>query len=185
MGLLQTPLNNHVNICWSIAKHCVQTIFPDINGKCEAIRRRKIHIFINCFPGIQTEREVYNIFVDRKHLYLFHLISNMTEESNARVVPFCAASLPGMWERTVTISSAGKIFSATGWKLGWSIGPANLIHCQQMIHQNCLYTCPTMLQVLSTQCLPNHTTGTVNSMPAQPYHRYCKLNACPTIPQVL
>lgn len=28
-----------------------------------------------------------------------------------------AASLPGMWERTVTIGSAGKSFSATGWKV--------------------------------------------------------------------
>lgn len=28
-----------------------------------------------------------------------------------------AASLPGMWERTLTIGSAGKTFSATGWKV--------------------------------------------------------------------
>ena len=28
-----------------------------------------------------------------------------------------AATLPGMWERTVTVSSAGKTFSATGWKV--------------------------------------------------------------------
>ena len=37
------------------------------------------------------------------------------------------ASLPGMWERTITISSAGKTFSATGWQVGWSIGPPDLI----------------------------------------------------------
>lgn len=30
---------------------------------------------------------------------------------------FLTASLPGMWERTVTIGSAGKTFSATGWKV--------------------------------------------------------------------
>ena len=34
------------------------------------------------------------------------------------------AGLPGMWDRTVTISSAGKTFSATGWKVGWIVGPA-------------------------------------------------------------
>lgn len=33
---------------------------------------------------------------------------------------FLTASLPGMWERTVTIGSAGKTFSATGWKVSWS-----------------------------------------------------------------
>lgn len=37
------------------------------------------------------------------------------------------ASLPGMWERTITISSAGKTFSATGWQVGWCIGPKRLI----------------------------------------------------------
>jgi N-succinyldiaminopimelate aminotransferase len=42
-----------------------------------------------------------------------------------RHVPIC--SLPGMWDRTVTISSAGKTFSFTGWKVGWVTGPADLV----------------------------------------------------------
>ena len=37
------------------------------------------------------------------------------------------ATLPGMFERTVTISSAGKTFSLTGWKVGWASGPADLV----------------------------------------------------------
>lgn len=37
------------------------------------------------------------------------------------------ATLPGMWERTVTVGSAGKMFSATGWRIGWLIGPSWLI----------------------------------------------------------
>ncbi|MFT4164824.1 MAG: pyridoxal phosphate-dependent aminotransferase [Microlunatus sp.] len=37
------------------------------------------------------------------------------------------ASFPGMRERTIRISSAGKTFSATGWKIGWALGPAQLI----------------------------------------------------------
>jgi N-succinyldiaminopimelate aminotransferase len=40
-------------------------------------------------------------------------------------VPIC--TLPGMWERTVSISSAGKTFSFTGWKVGWVTGPAELV----------------------------------------------------------
>ncbi|KAE8610674.1 hypothetical protein XENTR_v10012201 [Xenopus tropicalis] len=56
------------------------------------------------------------------------------------------ATLPGMWERTITIGSAGKAFSVTGWKLGWSIGPAHLIRHLQTVQQNCIYTCPTPLQ---------------------------------------
>ena len=37
------------------------------------------------------------------------------------------ASLPGMRERTLRISSAGKTFSCTGWKVGWATGPAELV----------------------------------------------------------
>lgn len=37
------------------------------------------------------------------------------------------ATLPGMAERTVSVSSAGKTFSVTGWKIGWATGPAELI----------------------------------------------------------
>ncbi|KAI0638307.1 PLP-dependent transferase [Trametes polyzona] len=37
------------------------------------------------------------------------------------------ATLPGMWDRTVTVGSAGKMFAATGWRVGWLIGPASII----------------------------------------------------------
>lgn len=56
------------------------------------------------------------------------------------------ASLPEMWERTITVGSAGKTFSVTGWKLGWCYGPANLMRYVQLFHQNCIYTCPTPIQ---------------------------------------
>ncbi|HET9897564.1 MAG TPA: pyridoxal phosphate-dependent aminotransferase [Streptosporangiaceae bacterium] len=44
---------------------------------------------------------------------------------NGEHVPIC--SLPGMRERTATISSAGKTFSFTGWKIGWLTGTAQMI----------------------------------------------------------
>lgn len=37
------------------------------------------------------------------------------------------ATLPGMAERTLTLSSAGKSWSVTGWKIGWATGPADLV----------------------------------------------------------
>jgi N-succinyldiaminopimelate aminotransferase len=45
---------------------------------------------------------------------------------NAEHLPL--ASFPGMRERTVRISSAGKTFSVTGWKIGWALGTAELIN---------------------------------------------------------
>nr|XP_020465741.1 kynurenine--oxoglutarate transaminase 3 isoform X3 [Monopterus albus] len=63
------------------------------------------------------------------------------------------ATLPGMWDRTITIGSAGKMFSVTGWKLGWSIGPGHLIKHLQTVLTNMLYTCPTPLQEAVAQAL--------------------------------
>ena len=60
---------------------------------------------------------------------------------------YVAATLPGMWDRTVTIGSAGKTFSVTGWKLGWSIGPKHLIRGLRMAHNINTSVCPTVLQV--------------------------------------
>ncbi len=45
------------------------------------------------------------------------------------------ATLPGMFERTVTVSSAGKLFSATGWKIGWVYGNPDLIEGVARAHQ--------------------------------------------------
>ncbi|KAK4293330.1 hypothetical protein Pmani_033965 [Petrolisthes manimaculis] len=56
------------------------------------------------------------------------------------------ATLPDMWERTVTIGSAGKTFSVTGWKTGWAYGPAHLMKGPQVIHQHSVYTCTTPVQ---------------------------------------
>ncbi|XP_037607938.1 kynurenine--oxoglutarate transaminase 1-like [Sebastes umbrosus] len=56
------------------------------------------------------------------------------------------ATLPGMWERTITISSGGKTFSATGWKVGWAIGSRHIMKHLKTIHQNCVYHCPTAAQ---------------------------------------
>jgi N-succinyldiaminopimelate aminotransferase len=45
------------------------------------------------------------------------------------------ATLSDMFERTVTVSSAGKLFSATGWKIGWVSGPAALVDGVARAHQ--------------------------------------------------
>ncbi|XP_055964776.1 kynurenine--oxoglutarate transaminase 1 isoform X1 [Sorex fumeus] len=61
------------------------------------------------------------------------------------------ASLPGMWERTLTIGSAGKTFSATGWKVGWVLGPDHLLKHLRTVHQNSVYHCPTQAQAAVAQ----------------------------------
>jgi aspartate/methionine/tyrosine aminotransferase len=45
------------------------------------------------------------------------------------------ASLNGMRERTITIGSAGKIFSVTGWRIGWAVAPTQITQAMRGAHQ--------------------------------------------------
>jgi N-succinyldiaminopimelate aminotransferase len=49
------------------------------------------------------------------------------------------ATLPGAWPRTITISSGGKTFSTTGWKVGWLTAPAPLVTAVLAVKQFLTY----------------------------------------------
>lgn len=63
------------------------------------------------------------------------------------------ASLPDMWERTLTINSIGKTFSVTGWKIGYAVGPAPLIQALCRAHQWATFATSTPLQEASAVAL--------------------------------
>jgi N-succinyldiaminopimelate aminotransferase len=56
------------------------------------------------------------------------------------------ATLPGMWERTLSLSSAGKSYSVTGWKVGWATGPAELVSALLAAKQWLTFTSGAPLQ---------------------------------------
>jgi aspartate/methionine/tyrosine aminotransferase len=56
------------------------------------------------------------------------------------------ATVPGMRDRCVRIGSAGKIFSLTGWKVGWVCGPRELVSVVTKAHQFLTFTTPPALQ---------------------------------------
>jgi len=87
------------------------------------------------FDVLAIADEVYEhiIFDGRKHLRL--------------------SSLPGMWERTLTLSGASKTFSSTGWRIGWAIGPALLQEVLNLGRQFSVFCAPTPLQVSIARCL--------------------------------
>lgn len=58
----------------------------------------------------------------------------------------CMASLPGMYERTVTMNSIGKTFSLTGWKIGWAIAPPHLTWGFRQAHSFLTFATSTPMQ---------------------------------------
>lgn len=66
------------------------------------------------------------------------------------------ATLEGMFERTVRVGSAGKMFSLTGWKVGWVEGPAALISAVSKAHQFLTFTTSPALQIAVAEGLNNH-----------------------------
>jgi N-succinyldiaminopimelate aminotransferase len=57
------------------------------------------------------------------------------------------ATLPGMWERTLTLGGAGKTFSCTGWRIGWVIGPAPLQYAICRLRQFTVFAAATPFQL--------------------------------------
>jgi aspartate/methionine/tyrosine aminotransferase len=79
-----------------------------------------------------------------------HDVTVVTDEVYERMVyegeHIRMATLPGMWDRTLTLSSIGKSFSLTGWKTGWAIGPDHLTAAVRAAHQYLTFTTPNPMQ---------------------------------------
>ncbi len=65
------------------------------------------------------------------------------------------ASVPGMWERTVTVNGFSKAFSMTGWRLGYACAPAPLAAQMTKIHQYAIMCAPTTSQDAAVEALKN------------------------------
>jgi len=63
------------------------------------------------------------------------------------------ASLPGMWERTVTLNGFSKAFAMTGWRVGYACAPKELLSVMLKIHQYGIMCAPRMGQVAALEAL--------------------------------
>jgi kynurenine---oxoglutarate transaminase / cysteine-S-conjugate beta-lyase / glutamine---phenylpyruvate transaminase len=96
------------------------------------------------------------VLSDEVYKYIVHA---PPKEQHVGDSPLCAghthfASLPGMWDRTITISSAGKTFSATGWQVGWCIGPSRLIGPIHQLLPYVQFCASTVIQEALARSLP-------------------------------
>merc|ERR1712032_553072 len=105
------------------------------------------------------------VLSDEVYKYIVH---SPPKEETLGDSPLCMghthfASLPGMWDRTITISSAGKTFSATGWQVGWCIGPKHLVGAIHRLLPYVQFCASTVVQEALARSLP---------LADQPYESY-------------
>jgi N-succinyldiaminopimelate aminotransferase len=112
----------------------------DLDELRKAITARTRVILLNSPhnpTGMVFNREELQMVADIAQEYDLIVISDEVYEhlvfDNAQHIPI--ASLPGMRERTITISSGGKTFNTTGWKIGWACAPSHLLHATRMAKQ--------------------------------------------------
>ncbi len=63
------------------------------------------------------------------------------------------ATLKGLFDRTIAVSSSGKTFACTGWKVGWAVAPEALIEPLKVIQMNAQFCVSTPAQKAVSECL--------------------------------
>ncbi len=104
---------------------------PDLDALRAAVTDRTRIILVNTPhnpTGTVFDREALDLIVQLAHEHDAIIVTDEVYEHltfGATHTPI--ATLSGAFERTVTISSGGKTFSTTGWKVGWIVAPARLV----------------------------------------------------------
>ncbi len=65
----------------------------------------------------------------------------------------CFASLPGMYQRTVVLQGFSKAYAMTGWRIGYLLGPAELVGEMRKVHQYLIMSAPTVAQWAAVKAL--------------------------------
>ncbi len=124
--------------------------FPDLAALETAFTDRTKVVLLNNPhnpTGAVFPREVLQRVVElaQKHDCLI-ITDDVYEHLTFGVGHIPVATLPGATDRTITISSAGKTFSFTGWKIGWVSGPEHLVAAVRTVKQFLTYSSGTPFQ---------------------------------------
>lgn len=65
------------------------------------------------------------------------------------------SAIPDMWERTVVVNGFSKAFAMTGWRLGYAVGPKEIIKAMTKLHQYGIMSAPTTAQYAAIEALKN------------------------------
>ena len=116
---------------------------PDHDDLRAAVTDRTRLIIVNSPhnpTGTVLPRETVELIVELAHEHDALIVTDeVYEHLTFGVEHIPISSLPGGFDRTITISSGGKTFSTTGWKIGWIVAPAQLIKAIVAVKQFLTY----------------------------------------------
>ncbi len=145
------------------------TFRPDAAGVAAAVTPRTRMIIVNSPQNpsgiVMTAAELDAIAAVAIESDLLVLADEAYEHlcyDGLRHIPI--ATRPGMSGRTITVGSAGKTLSFTGWKVGWATGPAELIAAVRVVRQHLSYVSGGPFQWAVAQ--------TLNSLPPQHWQTF-------------
>ena len=106
--------------------------------------------------GASMSREDYEAIapVIEKH-NLIVLLDEIYAELSYGMKPTSFASVKGMKERTVIVSGFSKAYAMTGWRLGYALGPEQIISQMTKLHQYAIMSAPTTAQYAAIEALQN------------------------------
>jgi aminotransferase len=97
-------------------------------------------------------RELAELAVEHNLLVITdEVYSHLTYEGEH----ICLAALPGLQERTVVLNGFSKAYAMTGWRLGYALGPAEIIQAMTKIHQYTMLCAPITAQKAALEALKN------------------------------
>lgn len=94
------------------------------------------------------------LIVISDEVYKFSVYNPMEHGDSTSIGHYHFARLPGMFDRTITLSSCGKTFSVTGWQAGWTVGPAKFVRPMQELLPCVQFCASTPIQHALTTALP-------------------------------
>ncbi|GAA2965004.1 aminotransferase class I/II-fold pyridoxal phosphate-dependent enzyme [Glutamicibacter bergerei] len=145
------------NATHKVVKLRAPTFAPDLDELRQAVTSKTRMIIVNNPhnpTGTIFDTEVLDEIVALAHQHDCIILSDEVYEHltfASAHVPI--ATRPGGFERTITLSSAGKSFSFTGWKVGWATGPRELITALRTVKQFLSYSSGPAFQPAVAQAL--------------------------------
>ncbi len=123
---------------------------PNLEGIAKAITPRTKAILIgypnNPTGAVATREALMEILRLAEKHNLLVISDEIYDQLVYGVEHICFATLPGAWERTITLGGFSKDYAMTGWRLGYACAPADLMTGMLRVHQFTIMSAPTTAQ---------------------------------------